>query len=151
MAASKWATKKKKKSEEDLLLKVRGPDLGSKIWWTLVKGKQGYSHLDSIPSSQDRTVQWLPEVSTFHPAHLVQQSDTVTRVTVTTKQVEQMLRGLETKKATGSDNINPQLLIHCAKKVGCPLTKVFSTCLWENVTISVEPGKGGSCTQELQV
>ena len=55
VAASKWAMNK---WEEDLRRKLRGPGVGNKTWWFLVKEKQGISRQDSIPplTKQDGTV-----------------------------------------------------------------------------------------------
>ncbi|KAG0718991.1 hypothetical protein GWK47_007413 [Chionoecetes opilio] len=54
VVSSKWAIKK---WEEDLRRKLRGPGVGNKTWWSLVKEKQGISRQDSIPplTKQDGT------------------------------------------------------------------------------------------------
>ncbi|KAG0713833.1 hypothetical protein GWK47_015309 [Chionoecetes opilio] len=54
VVSSKWAIKK---WEEDLGRKLRGPGVGNKTWWSLVKEKQRISRQDSIPplTKQDGT------------------------------------------------------------------------------------------------
>ncbi|KAG0713638.1 hypothetical protein GWK47_015765 [Chionoecetes opilio] len=62
VVSSKWAIKK---WEKDLRRKLRGPGVGNKTWWSLVKKKQGISRQDSIPplTKQDGTaaVNFAPE------------------------------------------------------------------------------------------
>ncbi|KAK4314432.1 hypothetical protein Pmani_014268, partial [Petrolisthes manimaculis] len=55
VATCKWAMNR---SEEDLKKKLRGPGVGNKTWWSLVKEKQGTSCQDVIPplTRQDGTV-----------------------------------------------------------------------------------------------
>ena len=55
MATSKWAMNK---WEEDLRRKLRGPGVGNKTWWSLVKEKQGISGQNFIPpiTKQDGAV-----------------------------------------------------------------------------------------------
>ncbi|XP_063875034.1 uncharacterized protein LOC135108190 [Scylla paramamosain] len=138
--------------EEDLRRQLGGPGVGNKTWWSLVKGRQGLNHQDTVPpltrpdgmvatSSKDKA-QLLatlyagkmevddPERS---PPLLEQQCrETVTKVAVTQGLVERLLQGLDVQKATGPDNISPHVLKQCARELAVPLTTVFSACLREN-------------------
>ncbi|MPC43634.1 hypothetical protein E2C01_037286 [Portunus trituberculatus] len=72
------------------------------------------------------------------PPQLIQHWEkTVTMVEVTHQQVKRLLRVLDTKKATGSDDISPHLLMQCSQELAAPLTQVFTTCVQENVWPSV--------------
>lgn len=62
---------------------------------------------------------------------------TVTRVEVTKSQAECLLRGLDTQKATGPDNINPHLFKQCAQDLVVLLTRAFSNYLQEQSLPSV--------------
>ena len=96
--------------------------MGNKAWWCLVKENHGTSRQDSIPplTKQDGTLatttttkekaKVLANPTTHnmkveaphHPLPRVEQQcqETVTKVEVTQTQVKQLLRGLDTKKAT---------------------------------------------------
>ena len=56
---------------------------------------------------------------------------------VTETQVKQLLRGLDTKKATGPDDVSSHLLKQCLQELSAPLTTVFTACLRENIWPSV--------------
>ena len=53
-ATSKWA---QRRWENNLRSKLCGPGVGNKTWWTLIKERQGTSHLETIPplTRQDGT------------------------------------------------------------------------------------------------
>lgn len=149
VATCKWAMSR---WEDDLKKKLHGPGVGNKTWWTLVKEKQGISRQDIIPplTRQDGTVatssrekaQLLATLFAekmrvsnpqLPPPCLVQQcEETVTKVEVTCSQVKRLLKELDTKKATGPDDISPQILKRCASELCVPLTTVFSACIREN-------------------
>ena len=150
VVTSKWAIKQ---WEEDLRRKLRGPGVGNKTWWSLVKEKQGISRQDSIPplTKQDGTAavsskekaqllanlfsaKMKVEAPRQPPPRLEQQcEETVHKVEVTQAQVEHILRGLDTKKATGPDDVSPHLLKQCARELSVPLTTVFTACPQENI------------------
>ena len=154
VVTSRWAMKK---WEEDLRRKLRGPGVGNKTWWSLVKEKQGISRQDTIPplTRQDGTVatsskekaqllaalfaeKMRVEAPQHPPPRLDQQCEkTVTEVEVTQPQVKRLLQQLDTKKATGPDDVSPHLLKQCASELSAPLTSVFSACLRENTWPSV--------------
>ena len=72
------------------------------------------------------------------PPRLKQQCEkTVTKVNVLQTQVKQLLRGLDTKKATAPDDVSSHLLKQCTPKLSAPLTTVFTVCLRENIWPSV--------------
>ena len=52
-------------------------------------------------------------------------------------QVKQLLRGLDTKKATDPDDVSSHLLKQCAQALSVPLTTVFTVFLRENIWPSV--------------
>ncbi len=151
---SRWA---RRRWENDLRSKLSGPGVGSKTWWTLVKERQGTSHQESIPplSKGDGTTatnskekaELLAELfsnkmtvddPTRSPPQLDLESDqTVMTVEVTQEQVERLLRAVDVKKATGPDNISPQVLRHCASELAGPLSQVFSACVGGNTWPSV--------------
>ena len=56
---------------------------------------------------------------------------------VTQSQVKRLLQQLDTKKATGPDDVSLHLLKRCASKLSVLLTLVFSACLRENTWPSV--------------
>ena len=151
---SRWAIKR---WEEDLKRKLCGPGVGNKTWWSLVKERQGISRQDTIPplTRRDGTVatsskekaqllaalfaeKMRVEAPRQPPPHLDQQcEETVTEVEVTQSQVKKILQQLDTKKATGPDDVSPQILKRCASEICAPLTSVFSACLQENTWPSV--------------
>ena len=126
METSKWAMKK----WENLRHKLKDPSVENKTWWSLVKEKQGISRQDSNPpiTKQDGTVttnskekaQLLVKLLTEKmkveapqqpPPLLKQQCEvTVTKVEVTQTQFKQLLRGLNTMKATSPDDVSSRLL-----------------------------------------
>ena len=151
---SKWAIRR---WEDDLRSKLRGPGVGSKTWWTLVKERQGTSFQDSIPpltkpdgstanSSREKaelladlfaTKMAVSDPLRPPPQLNLECNDPVTMVEVTTEHVEHLLREIDVKKATGPDDVSPQVLKHCAGELSGPLSEVFKACLEENAWPSV--------------
>ena len=154
MATSKWA---RQRWENDLRTKLSGPGVGSKTWWTLVKERQGTSHQESIPplTKQDGTTatssrekaelladlfsakMTVPD-PTRPPPRLTQECDQLlTTVEVTQERVERLLREVDIRKATGPDDVSPQVLRHCSSELAGPLSEVFKACVRENTWPSV--------------
>ena len=74
------------------------------------------------------------EVPHQPPPRLEQQrKETVTKMEMTQTQVKQLLRGLDTKKATSPDNVSLHLLKQCAQELSVLLTIVVTACLRENI------------------
>ena len=148
VATSKWA---RRRWENDLRNKLRGPGVGSKTWWSLVKEKQGASHQESIPplSKPDGTTATSSSEKAELLAGLFAQKMTVedprrtpprletecdelvTTVEVTQEQVERLLREVDVRKATGPDDVSPQVLRNCAAELAGPLSQVFRACVEE--------------------
>ena len=55
----------------------------------------------------------------------------LTEVMVTQEQVERLLRAVDVRKATGPDDISPQVLRHCSKELAWPLATIFTACARE--------------------
>ena len=146
---SKWA---QARWEADLKTKLRGPGVGSKTWWTLVKERQGAVNEETIPplKNPDGTTStgsrekadifadlFATKMMVRHPERppprLTPECDqTVTSVEITRGHVEQLLRATDTRKATGPDNVSPHVLKKCAHELSGPLTMIFNACLREN-------------------
>ena len=151
---SRWAIRR---WEDDMKRKLRGPGIGSKTWWTLVKERQGTGHQDTIPpltkpdsstaTSSKEKAELLADLFAAkmtvgdprrQPPQLNLECDQpVTTVEVIQEHVEHLLRGIDVKKATGPDNVSPQVLKHCAGELSGPLSEVFKSCLEENTWPSV--------------
>ena len=153
-ATSKWA---QRRWENDLRSKLCGPGVGNKTLWSLVKERQVTSHQETIPplTRQDGTT----AVSSKEKAHLLadifsakmtiadpnrsppqlaQECDqTVTTVEVTQKRVEHLLKAVDVRKASGSDDVSPQVLRHCSRELAGSLTEVFTSCVREDTWLSI--------------
>lgn len=148
-ATCRWA---RNRQREDLRNKLRGPGVGSKTWWSLVKEQQGTSHHDTIPplnrpdgstaaSSKDKAsllAEFFAKKMSVDdprrsPPHIPQETcHTVTSVPVSQEQVERLLKEVDVSKATGPDDISPRVLKQCARELSSPLSTVFESCLREN-------------------
>ena len=72
------------------------------------------------------------------PPQLAQECEqTVTTVEVTQERVEQHLKAVDVRKASGPDDVSPQVLHHCARELAGPLTNVFTSCVIENTWPSI--------------
>ena len=138
--------------EAFLCTKLSGPGVGSKTWWTLIKEKQVLNCQETIlPLSRpDRTcvtssrekAELLAEYFAAKiaikdprrpPPHLEQEApQMVTAVERMREKVVCLLRGVNNRKATGPDNVNPRTLKHCASELAGPFMQVFTTRLEEN-------------------
>ncbi|KAK4317340.1 hypothetical protein Pmani_011604 [Petrolisthes manimaculis] len=139
-ATSMWA---QRRWENDLRSKLCGPGVGSKTWWSLIKERQGNSHHETIPpltrldgttatSSKEKADLLADHFSTKMtvadpnrpPPHLAQECDQeITTVEVTQERVEHLLRAVDVRKASGPDDVSPQVLRHCSSELAGTLTE----------------------------
>lgn len=137
---------------EDRRRKLRGPGVGNKTWWSLIKEQQGANYRETLPpltrpngstatSSTDKATLlaelFANKMKVDDPERpvprLAQETDVaITTVIVRAEQVERLLGTVDVSKATGPDDISPRLLKHCAKELSTPLTTIFKSCLREN-------------------
>lgn len=132
-----------------LKAKLRGGQVGTKRWWSLVKEQQGTSREDTVPplqrgdgsvaqtardkanllarhfsekmniSDPDRAPPTLPEVT----------KDKLVTVVTSEWEVKKLLSILDESKAVGPDYISPRLLRRCAGELARPLATLFNHCL----------------------
>ncbi|KAK4290453.1 hypothetical protein Pmani_036646 [Petrolisthes manimaculis] len=134
-ATSMWA---QRRWENDLRSKLCGPGVGSKTWWSLIKERQGTSHQETIPpltrldgttaTSSKEKADLLADIFATKmtvadpnrpPPQLAQECDQeITMVEVTQGKVEHLLRAVDVRKASGPDDVSPQVLRHCSKWMG---------------------------------
>lgn len=142
----KWAVSK---WESDIKCKLRGNEVGSKQWWSLIKEKQGTLTQERIPVLErtDRSLAtrsqekaellaglFSAKMTTQEPNRLPPAlphlcSDRLQHINITEGRVYKLLKSVNTKKATGPDNISPHILKRCAKELALPLKLLFSSCL----------------------
>ena len=146
IATQEWARDEWK---ANLRSKLRGGQVGSKRWWSLVKEEQGETRGCSVPaltrpdgsvaqtatdkanllaahfaakmciSNPDKTPQTLPQIV----------SENLFSVETSETEVKVLLRDLDDKKAVGSDSISPRLLRQCAEELARPLAVIFNNSL----------------------
>lgn len=146
----KWAMLK---FESDIKRKLRGNEVGTKQWWSLVKEKQGISKQERIPvlNKPDGTLatrsQEKAELLAImfsnkmtiteperHPPALPQLcASRLENINVSEEQVLKYLKLVNTKKAIGPDDISPHILKNCARELAFPLMKIFCSCLQEKM------------------
>ena len=128
---------------------IRLEKAGSKNWWTLVKSLTGNNEcsrtippiehngnlvVDDIEKSELFN-KFFCEQSTLDdsdhtPPDLTElQTDGLRQILITETEVEEILKILDTSKATGPDCINPRLLREAAPILKYPLCKLFNISL----------------------
>lgn len=140
-ASNQWVANLKKK--------LRGGQVGSKRWWSLVKEQEGVSRGTTIPplhrgdgsmahsacdkadllarhftdkmrvSDPERPPPTLPNIV----------KDKLLRLTTREAEVKAVMLKLDEEKAVGPDNLSPRLLRQCAHELAGPLTTLFNECL----------------------
>ena len=137
--------------KESLRGKLRGGQVGSRRWWSLVKQQQGELRNSTLPSlvledgSVAHTAQekadllakhfsgkmCVPNPKSVPPTLLRVVSDSDSLVTVRTSEAEvrALLLQLDINKAVGPDTLSPRLLRRCAAELGRPLSSLFNYCL----------------------
>ena len=127
---------------------IRLEKAGSKNWWTLVKSltrnndcsrnippieHNGNLVIDDIEKSElfnNFCEQSTLDDSDHTPPDLTElQSDGLRQILITETEVEDILKNLETSKATSPDCINPRLLREAAPILKYPLYKLFNISL----------------------
>ena len=174
VATCRWA---QQRWERDLQSKLCGPGVGSKTWWALVKERQGGSHHETIPpltkqdgttatSSKEKaklladlfsTKMSVPDPNRPPPQMDQECDQALTEVMVTQEQVERLLRAVDVRKATGPDDISPQVLRHCSEELAWPLTKIFTACarektwpvMWNKARVVPIHTKNQDLTQQI--
>jgi len=157
--------------KECLRGKLRGGQVGTKRWWSLVKEQQGESRESTIPSllredggvahsaldkanllathfarkmcipDPERTPPTLPDIVRVKLV-LVKTSES---------EVKGILLKVDENKAVGPDNISPRLLRQCADELASPLSTLFNHCLqtstwpkaWKTSNVVPVHKKGG--------
>jgi len=142
----KWAIQQWEKTTKK---KLKEGKVGTKLWWNIVKDKQGNTKDETIPplitkdgtlavSSEEKTdalarhfssKMTVPYPEQKPPTLPILSNEKLSRITTSEREVEKLLRNVDTRKATGPDGVNPRLLQRCAKELSSPLTLIFNTCL----------------------
>lgn len=146
----------------DISEKIKSETVGARNWWSLVKSLVGDKNNRSIPpidsngelisddsvkselfnnffSEQSRLndgVKIPPDITDL-------QNDGLHQVIITETEVEDILKTLDTSKATGPDLINPRLLKEASDILKRPLCKLFNLSLskcyfpsdWKNANV----------------
>ena len=140
-ASNQWVTSLKRK--------LRGGQVGSKRWWSLVKEQEGVARETTIPplhrgdgsvaqSARDKAdllashftgKMCIPDPERPPPTLPNIVKDKLSHVTASVAEVKAALQKLEEEKAVGPDNLSPRLLRQCAHELAGPLTIIFNECL----------------------
>ena len=151
---SKWA---ERRWQEDLRRQLSDSGTGGKKWWNIIKEKQGLTRQEHIPplNNPDGTVassnlekaellgrmfsnkMAVPDPAREPPQLPMLCHETLTHLQVDRDKVRRLLRGINTKKAMGPDDVSPHILHKCADVLADPLTSLFQTCLEENTWPSI--------------
>ena len=143
---SRWAIETWKR---DLRAKLSGNSIGSKEWWTLVKEQQGHVAHTRIPvlnkadgtlarSSQEKAEvfaeQFSSKMTVPDPHRATPNIDPLCRdqlddIDINEEEIKRLLKAVNTKKATGPDEIGPHLLKKCATRLTIPLALIFRICV----------------------
>ena len=135
--------------EKDMKKKLCNRNVGDKEWWKLIKYKQGIQREENIPplnlSNGSLAMKTHDKVDAFaqhfaskmkvtspslSPPHLpLLTQERLSHIFITEKEVYNLLRSLDEKKAVGPDGISPRLLRGCAKELAPPLTILFNNCI----------------------
>ena len=149
ITTSRWA---QRRWQEDTRRKLSGPGIGSKTWWKLVKEKQGLTRQENVPplnkpdgtvaSSNHHKAELLGDMFSRKmtvpdpdrpPPHLpLMCQESLANIQVHRDKVRRLLQEVNTKKATGPDDVSPHILRKCASEIADPLTLLFQTCVEEN-------------------
>ena len=167
---SKWAIATWKR---DLKAKLSGNSIGSKEWWTLVKEQQGLITHSRIPvlnkadgtlarTSQEKAevfaAQFSGKMSVPDPNRPTPNldprcMDRLDSIDINEDEVRRLLKKVNTKKATGPDEISPHLLKKCASELAKPLMRIFRACvrtqtwptLWKTARVTPVHKKNEKC------
>ena len=143
---SKWAIATWKR---DLRSKLSGNSIGSKEWWTLVKEQQGHITHSRIPAlnkadgtlartSQEKAEVFahqfsqkmtVPDPNRATPSLSRQSTERLENIDINEDEVRRLLKAVNTKKATGPDEISPHVLKKCARELANPLMRIFRACI----------------------
>ena len=147
---SKWA---KKRWEDSLKRKLTSNQSDPKQWWSLVKDRQGVTFQERIPALRkpDGELAITSQAKADLLAHAFSQkmktqeperrlptlprisATSLDGVVITEEAVMRHLKGINTKKAPGPDDVSPHLLRRCAAQLTRPLTFIFRHCLQHGV------------------
>ena len=167
---SKWAIATWKR---DLRSKLSGNSIGSKEWWTLVKEQQGHITHSRIPvlnktdgtlarTSQEKAEVFAEQFSSKKtvtdpnrptPNLGLRCADHLDSIYINEEEIRRLLKGVNTKKATGPDEISPHLLKKCASELAKPLMRIFRDCvqtqtwpdLWKSARVTPVHKKNEKC------
>ena len=140
-----WASEHWK---ECLRGELRGGQVGTKRWWSLVKKQQGESQHSPILSLQRENGEVahsaldkvnllarhfakkmrIPDLERTPPTLPDLVRDKLVLVKTSESEVKSILREVNVKKAVGPDNISPRLLHSCADELANPLASLFNHC-----------------------
>lgn len=146
----------------DISEKIKSETVGARNWWSLVKSLVGDKNNRSIPPIDsngelisDDSVKselfnnFFSEQSRLNDGDKIPpditdlQNDGLHQVIITETEVEDILKTLDTSKATGPDLINPRLLKEASDILKRPLCKLFNLSLskcyfpsdWKNANV----------------
>ena len=141
-----WA---RKHWQEDLKEKLSQGNIGTRQWWNITKLQQGLARDDLIPpliKDNGTNVTQLKEKLHLLGQHFAEKmkvenderevpslhlktNEKISTVTITEQTVRDILKTLNTSKATGPDEISPNLLRNCADELSGILAQLFTDCL----------------------
>jgi hypothetical protein len=113
---------------------IRLEKAGSKNWWTLVKSLTGNNDcsrtMPPIEHNGNLVFDDIDKSELFNKFNLTElQTDRLRQILITEKEVEDILKIVDSSKATGPDCINPRLLREAAPILKYPLCKLFNISL----------------------
>jgi hypothetical protein len=113
---------------------IRLEKAGSKNWWTLVKSLTGNNEcsrtIPPIEHNGNLVFDDIDKSELFNKFNLTElQTDRLRQILITEKEVEDILKIVDSSKATGPDCINPRLLREAAPILKYPLCKLFNISL----------------------
>ena len=144
-----WAVRQWK---DDVKKKVSEGSVGSKLWWNLIKNKQGINHDSVIPpliledgqcllTSQSKADAfgefYAQKMQVDDPDRPPPTIPSITKnkiegLELNSALVLRQLRQLNPQKATGPDGIGPLILKMCAEELAQPLCSIYRNCLEKN-------------------
>ena len=142
----KWA---KIQWTNDMQQKLRGGNIGTKQWWSLIKEQQGFSRDETIPplqrpdgsvatttkdkvnllAEQFATKMQVPEPERLPPSLRTKTAKRLQQLDIDQDTVRKLLQDIDTNKATGPDDVSPHILKRCARELSLPLTILFQKCI----------------------
>ena len=143
-ASNQWVTSLKRK--------LRGGQVGSKRWWSLVKEQEGVSRGTTIPPlhrGDGSVAQSARDKAELLASHFTEKmrvtdperppptlpnivKDKLSSVLTCEAEVRAVLQKLDVEKAVDPDNLSPRFLRQCAHELAGPITTIYNKCLQDS-------------------